>query len=103
VADADISDLAAFLGLAKGIGETEIRVSDHAENVGDPKRHESFDKHVADGADRARQLGQLDVDAVRTLLDRKARYRVAEPTRRMPADRVVVIAVPRAAEQALFD
>ena len=45
----------------------------------------------------------LDVDAVVAHLDREARGRVGEPGGRRAGERVVVVAVPRAAQPALLD
>src|SRR5689334_11380706 len=50
-----------------------------------------------------RERGDLDVDAVGALLDRVGRDAVAEALGWPAADRVVVVAVPRAAQPAVLD
>ena len=103
VPDTDERELTARLRLAHRVGETEVRVTDHPEHVGDTPRDHRLDHHVGDGA-RAWQLGgQPDVDAVVARLDRIRLGRVAKSRRRLPVDRVVVVAVPRATEPALLD
>ena len=47
--------------------------------------------------------GSADVHAVVAHLDREARRRVGEAGRRGAGERVVVVAVPRAAQPALLD
>ena len=54
VPDADVAQLAAFLGAAQRVGETEIGVADHAEDVRDAERDQRLDQHVGDGADGRR-------------------------------------------------
>ena len=72
VADADEREVAALLGLAHRVGESEVRVADHAEHVGDAPREHRLDHDVGDRA-RARPLGrQRDVDPVGADLDRES-------------------------------
>jgi hypothetical protein len=103
VADADVGDLAALLCTTQRIGEAEVGVTHHPEHVRDAECHEGLDQDVADGADLRRHIGQLDENAVSAFLDRVARHSVAESGGRQTRDRVVVIAVPRAAQQTLLD
>ena len=97
-------EVAALLGAAHRVGEPEVGVADHAEHVGDAPRDHRLDHHVGDRARvRCGDVGQRDVDAVGAHLDREARGRVGEARRRAAGERVVVVAVPRAAQQPVLD
>ena len=103
VADPDVADLAAALGLAQGVGEPEVGVPDHAEHGVDAPGHERLHQHVGDAARALDDVGQRDVGAVGALLDRERDRRIAEPLRRSAGRRVVVVTVPRAAQQPVLD
>ena len=82
MADADVGDLAALLGPAQGIGESEVGMPDHAEHVPDAEGDQGFDQHVGDRPGRHRDLGQRHIHPVRPFLDGVARYGVGETLRR---------------------
>ena len=86
----------------EGVGDPEIRVADHPEDVADAPVGEGFHHHVAD---RPNVLGfdrHPDVNPVVALLDREGLDPVVVP-RRLSGDRIVVPAVPRAAQQPVLD
>ena len=103
MADADEGEVAGFLLPAHGVGEPEVRMTDHPEHVGHTPRHHGLDHHVGDGALVLELVGDVDVDAVGAHFHREAGRRVGEAGRWRPGERVVVVAVPRAAEPALLD
>ena len=103
VPDPDVADLAAPLGLAQRVGEPEVGVPDHAEHGVDAPRHQRLHQHVGDAARAFDNIGQRHVGAVGALLDRERDRRVAEPLRRPAGRRVVVVAVPRTAQQPVLD
>ena len=103
VADADVGELSPGLGTSHGVGEAQVGVPDHAEHVGDAPGDERLDHHVGDGPLVRGAWRQRHVDAVGTLLDVEARGGVGEALRRLTGDRVVVVAVPRATQQAVLD
>ena len=103
VPDPDEAELAPLLGPAQRVGEAEVRVADHAEDGVDAMGDQGLDQHVGDGARAWQSPWQLHVDAVVALLHVVRRDRVAEALRRLPGERVVVVAVPRAAQPAVLD
>ena len=103
VADPDIRQLAALLGPAHRLGEPEIRVPDHAEHVRDAVRHQRLHEHVGDGAHGLGAGRQPHEDAVVALLDVVGHHAVGEPGGRPAGQRVVVVAVPRAAQPPVLD
>ena len=103
VADADEADLAAILGPAQRVGEAEVGVADHAEDRVDAMGDESLDEDVGHRPRRPGQVGKSDVRAVGALIDLIGRHGVGEVPGRLARHRVVVIAVPRAAQEALLD
>ena len=103
VADADVGQLAPLLGPAHGVGEAEVGVADHAEHVGDAPGHHGLDHDVGDVPPVLGQRRDGDVDPVVAHLDREGLRGVAEPGRRLAGDRVVVVAVPGAAQQPVLD
>ena len=54
VPDADVGQLAALLGPAQRVGEAEVGVPDHAEDVRHAVRDQGLDEHVGDRAARPR-------------------------------------------------
>ena len=106
VADADEPQLAALLGPAQRVGEAEVGVADHPEDGVDAVRDQGLDQHVGDGARRRDGSGRR----TRTPSSRsstRSRHPVVEVlgerTRGRAGDGVVVVAVPRAAQQPLLD
>ena len=57
VPDADVGEFAALFGPAQRVGEAEIRMADHAEDVGYPEVDERLDEHVADRPYRRMRSG----------------------------------------------
>src|SRR6185437_12121315 len=60
VADADVGELAAFLGAAHGLGEAEVGVPDHTEHVRHPVRDEGLDENVGGRARMRYERGDPD-------------------------------------------
>jgi hypothetical protein len=65
--------------------------------------HEGLDHDVAHGSDVLRQIGQLNPGAVRAFLHRERGNGVGKVPGWNSRERVVVVAVPRAPQQALLD
>ncbi len=59
VADADEREVAARLGLAHRVGEAEVRVPDHPEDVGDAPRAHRLDHQIGDRARPAPSRGPI--------------------------------------------
>ena len=103
MADADVLELAGLDAAADGVGQPEVGVPDHAEDVPDAPGDHGLDHHVGDRARVGRQRLDADVDAVVADLDGVRRDLVGELARRAPGQRAVVEAVPRAAQQPVLD
>ena len=103
VADADVGEVAEALLASHGVGETEVGVTNDAEDVADAPVDHGFDHDVGIGAGEGLRFGEGDVDTVVTDVDGIARGAVAEAAGRFAGEGVVVEAVPGAAEPALFD
>lgn len=82
--DPDEGDVASLLRDAQGVGEAEVGVADHAEDVGDAPVHHRLHHQVRDGADGGLVGWQGHVDAVVADLRAVARGRVGEPGRGAP-------------------
>ena len=103
VADADVLELAGLDAAADGVGQAEVGVPDHAEDVPDAPGDHGLDHHVGDRARVRPERLDADVDAVVADLDGVRRDLVGELARRAPGQRAVVEAVPRAAQQPVLD
>ena len=101
VADADVRQLPRLFPAPQRVGEPEVRVPDHPEDVAHAPVDHRLGHHVADRADVLGLRLDADVDAVVSDLDRERRHAVAE--RRAAVQRAVVIPVPRAAEHSFLD
>jgi hypothetical protein len=103
VPDPDEDQLTAGLGAPECVGESQVRVPDHPEDAGHAVGDERLHEHVGHRPSDADGLGHADVDTVIPLLQLVDSDGVAEGARRPPGQRVVVVAVPRTAEQPLLD
>jgi hypothetical protein len=84
-----------------GVGETEVGVADHAEHVRDAPVDHRLGHEVGDRVD-VRRILDADEHLAVTDLERVRRRLVVEAGRGA-RERAVVIAVPRAAQQAVLD
>ncbi len=103
VADADEGELAPLLGGAEGVGQTQIGMAHHAEDMGDAPVDHRLDHHIRHRADPGDLGSQGDIDAVVADLGAVAGRRVGEAWGRGAVARRVVVAVPRTAQPPLFD
>jgi hypothetical protein len=101
VADADVGQLAALLGLTEGVRQAEVGVADHAEHGGHAPVDQGLRHQVADRGGVDGRLLHRDVDAVVALLDRVGGHAVVVGAGRPAAQRVEVPAVPGAAQPAV--
>ena len=103
VSDADKCQVPGALGSMHGIGEAEIRVTNHPEHVSDPPSHHGLDHDVRHGAFVRQWRFNLDVHAVTAHFDWKTGRPITEARGRFPVERVVVVAVPGAAQPPPLD
>src|SRR5204862_5459758 len=93
VADPDVRESAGLLLAAQRVGEPEVGVPDHAEDVLDAPVDHRLRHEVGDGRD-VRLVGDANVDLAVADLEREGGRLVVEAGR-LPRERAVVIAVPR--------
>lgn len=103
VADADVGELAAFLGAAHGVGEAQIGVADHAEHVGEAVVDQRLHDRVGHRAGRRYGLGHLHIQSRIILAHFVGRDAVVESGGRLAADGIEVVAVPGAAQPPVLD
>ena len=93
----------ALLGGAEGVGQSQVRVADHAEDVGDAPVDHRLHHDVGHGPHPGGFGRQGDVDSVVADLGGVAGRGVGEARRRGAVARRVVVTVPRAAQPPLLD
>ncbi len=86
----------------EGVGQPQVGVADHAEHVAHAPGDHRLGHHVGHGALVLRLLLEGHVHAVVALLDVEGLHAVVEAGR-LARERVVVPAVPGAAQQAVLD
>ena len=103
MADTDVLEGAGLALRPDRVGQSEVRMADHSEDVGHPPVDKGLDHRVAH---RARSLDlflQTDIDAVAADLDRVGRHPLVVARRRLARERAVVPAMPRATQPAVLD
>ena len=103
MSDADETDVTADLGLAHRVGEAQVRVAHHAEDVGDAPVDHGFDHDVRDGPGPGMRHRQGDVDTVIAHLGPIGGRGVIEAARRLAVLGGVVPTVPGAPQPPLLD
>src|SRR5205085_3425487 len=95
--------VAPLLGRPEGVGQAQVGVADHAEDVGDAPVDHGLHHDVGDGAGVGHLGGQGHVDAVGPGLGAVGGGGVGEPGRGGAVAGGVVVAVPGAAQPPLLD
>jgi hypothetical protein len=103
VPDADVGEFAAGLGPTQRVGEPQVGVADHAEHVPHAPGDQRLHQDVADRAYLCPWRRQLHVAGVGPFVDLVGGGRVGEARRRFAGGRVVVVAVPGAAQPSVLD
>ena len=103
VADPDERQVSPFLGRPHGVGETEVGMAHHAEDVGDAPGDHGLHQHVGDGAFPGRLDGQGRIHAVVAHLGAVGGRGIVEGRRGPAVLGRVVVAVPRTAQPAALD
>ena len=103
VPDAEESELAALLGTAERVGETEVGVADHPEHGVHTMRDQGLDEDVGHRPDALRLVGEPHVGAVDAVIDVVRHDGVGESLWGSTREWVVVVAVPGTAKPAVLD
>ena len=101
--DGDVAEIAARFCAAQRIGESQVRVTHHAEHCSDAPVGHRLHEHVGNRALTFGLRRQCGIHAVVADFDRVGIRCVVERWRRGAVARRVVVAVPRAPQPATLD